>query len=63
MLGHLKSCGERVNQIVGDIFGLCRTALDEIEPISVGPRIETDPLRAQRIGDVSPCPYTVKIGL
>ena len=62
MLGHLKSGDERVNQIVGDIFGFCRAALDEIEPNSVGPRIETDPLRAQRIFDVGPCPYTVKIG-
>jgi len=62
MLGHLKSGDERVNQIVGDIFGFCRAALDEIQSNSVGPRIETDPLRAQRIFDVGPCPYTVKIG-
>ena len=62
MPGHLKSGDERVNQIVGDIFGLCRAALDEIQPKSVGPMIETDPLRAQRICDVGPCPYTVKIG-
>ena len=62
MLGHLKSGDERVNQIVGDIFGLCRAALDEIQSVSVGPWIETDPLRAQRICDVGPCPYTVKIG-
>src|SRR5665213_120355 len=62
MPGHLKSGDERVNQIVGDIFGLCRAALDEIQPVSVGPRIETDPLRAQRLCDVGPCPYTVKIG-
>ncbi len=46
MLGHLKSGDERINQIVGDIFGLRRAARDEIQPISVGPRIETDPLRA-----------------
>ena len=62
MLGHLKSGHERVNQIVGDIFGLCRAALDEIQPVSVSSRIETDPLRAQRICNVGPCPYTVKIG-
>ena len=62
MLGHLRSGDERVNQIVGDIFGLCRAALDEIQPVSVRPRIETDPLREQRICDVGPCPYTVKIG-
>lgn len=62
MLGHLKSGDQRVNQIVGDIFGFCRAARDEIQPVSVGPRIETDPSRAQRIGDVGPCPYTVKIG-
>ena len=62
MLGHLESGDERVNQIVGDIFGFCRAALNEIEPIAVSPRIETDPLRAQRICDVGPCPYTVKIG-
>ena len=62
MLGHLEARDERVNQIVGDIFGLRRAALDEIDPIPVDPRIETDPLRAQRICDVVPCPYTVKIG-
>ena len=62
MLGHFKSGDERVNQIVGDIFGLRRAALDEIQPMAVSPRIEADPLRAQRIGDVGPCPYTVKIG-
>jgi hypothetical protein len=61
MLGHLKSGDERVNQIVGDVFGLCRAAFDEIQPISVGSRIETDPLRAQRICDLDPCPCTVKI--
>ena len=62
MLGHLKSDDERVNQIVGDIFGLCRATLDEIEPISVGLRFETDPLCVQRIANVGPCPYAVKIG-
>ena len=61
MLGHLKSGDERVNQIVGDILGLRRPALYEIQPNSVSPRIETDPMRAQRICDVGPCPYAVKI--
>ena len=62
MLGHLKSGDERVNQIVGDIFGLGRAALFEIQPITVMPPSETDPLRAQRLCDVGPSPYTVKIG-
>ena len=61
MLGHLKSGDERVNQIVGDVFSFCRAALDEIQPVSVGPRVETDPLRPQRVCDVDPCPYAVKI--
>ena len=61
MLGHLESGDERVNQIIGDIFGFYRAALDEIDPKSISPPIETDPLRAQRICDVGPCPYTVKI--
>ena len=61
MLGHLKAGDERVNQIVGDIFGLCRAALDEIHPISVGSGTEADPLRAKRLRNVGPCPNTVKI--
>ena len=61
MLGHLKSGDERIDQVVGDVFGLCRATLDEIQPVSVGSRIETDPLRAQCLCDVGPCPYAVKI--
>ena len=62
MPGHLKSGDERVDQIVGYIFCFGGAALDEIEPISIGPRFKIDPLRSQHIGDLGPRPWAVKIG-
>ena len=57
MFGHPKSRHERVDQIVGDIFGFGRAARREIQPVITGLRFKADAFRPQLIGGIGqrPC--------